>query len=62
MFTRRHQEVYGNTIEINQLKIIITILLIFLLMAIIVFQLTLNSKKQDEQEIVAQKMLKEWFH
>ena len=62
MFTRRHQEVYGNTIEINQLKIIITILLIFLLMAIIVFQLILNSKKQDEQEIVAQKMLKEWFH
>ena len=62
MFIRRHQEVYGNTIEINQLKIIITILLIFLLMAIIVFQLILNSKKQDEQEIVAQKMLKEWFH
>ena len=62
MFTRRHQEVYGNTTEINQLKIIITILLIFLLMAIIVFQLILNSKKQDEQEIVAQKMLKEWFH
>ena len=62
MFTRRHQEVYGNTIEINQLKIIITILLIFLLMAIIVFQLILNSKKQDEQEIVAQKMLKEWVH
>ena len=62
MFTRRHQEVYGNTIEINQLKIIITILLIFLLMAIIVFQLILNSKKQDEQGIVAQKMLKEWFH
>ena len=48
MLIQRHQEVNGNTIEMNQLQIITTILLIFLLITIMVFCSNLNSKQQDK--------------
>ena len=43
-FIRTYQEVYNNTIEVNQLYKIRTILLIFLLIARAVFCSNLNSK------------------
>ena len=42
---RKHQEIYGNTIEINQIQMIITLVLIFLLMTITtVFRTDLKKK------------------
>ena len=56
MLIRRHQEACGNTIEINQLYIIMVILLIFLMITILVLHLNLNKICQDKQKTVAQKI------
>ena len=55
---QKHSEVYGNTMNMNQLLTIITISLIFLMTKIIVLHLKLKKKEQGKQEIMAQKMLK----
>ena len=61
MFAGRHQEVYGNTMEIiitlDNNNTLITKLLIFLLMTKIVFSSNLNWKYQDKQKTMAQNML-----
>ena len=55
---QKHSEVYGNTMNMNQLLTILTISLIFLMTKIIVLHLKLKKKEQGKQEIMAQKMLK----
>ena len=55
---QKHSEVYGNTMNMNQLLTIIAISLIFLMTKIIVLHLKLKKKEQGKQEIMAQKMLK----
>ena len=55
---QKHSEVYGNTMNMNQLLTIITISLIFLMTKIIVLHSKLKKKEQGKQEIMAQKMLK----
>ena len=55
---QKHSEVYGNTMNMNQLLTIITISLIFLMTKIIVLHLKKKKKEQGKQEIMAQKMLK----
>ena len=40
---QKHQEVYGNTIEMNQFKLTVGLLLIFMLL-ITVLRLNLNKK------------------
>ena len=42
-FIRKHQEVYGNTIEMNQHEMIIKILLNFLIITITVFHSNLKT-------------------
>ena len=44
MLIRRHQEIYDNTLEMNQLYMVMVILLIFLLTIMAVVHSNLNSK------------------
>ena len=55
---RKHQKVYGNTIEMNQPQTVVTILLIFLLIIMIVFRSNSKKNQQVKQETMAQKVLK----
>ena len=59
---QRHQEVYGNTLKMNQLETIITKLLIFLQITKTIIHLNLNKKQRNEQETGTQNILKVWFH
>ena len=43
---QRHQEVYGNTLKMNQLETIITKLLIFLQITKTIIHLNLNKKQR----------------
>ena len=51
-------QVYGKTIEINQFYIIMTILLIFLPIAMIVYHSNWRRSYRKKQETIAQNMLK----
>ena len=55
MLIGRHQEVYGNTVEINEFYIIMVILLTILM---ITFKFKQKITGQTENGTVAQKMLK----
>ena len=55
MLIRRQQEFYGNTIEMNQLQTIITILLIFLLITILQYNTNNTSTSfKFKQQITGQ--------
>ena len=54
---QKHLEVYGSTVEINHLKMIMLLLLISMRLKLLI-RLILNKEQLVKQTITAQKMLK----